>query len=117
MAVGLCLVVAGVVTGCAGPEGQANLPAASAAASLPTSPLEGQVVKVDSEGLTKVRGFVLRTDSGTEIAFAVGPLENAVEFPPSHLSEHMATGAPVRISFRQEGSSLVVYRIEDASGS
>jgi hypothetical protein len=107
-------VLAGVAAGCAEPGGQVDLAAASAAAALRTSPVEGQVVKLDTAGLTKVRGFVLRTDAGTEIAFAVGPLENAVEFPPSHLAEHMATGEAVRVSFREEGSDLVVYRVEDA---
>ncbi len=115
MVVGLCLVLAGVVAGCAEPEGQVDLAAASAAAALLASPVEGKVIKLDTESLTKVRGFVLRTDAGTEIAFAVGPLENAVEFPPSHLAEHMATSEAVRVSFRLDGETLLVYRVEDAS--
>ncbi len=112
----LCLALAGAVAGCAEPEGQVDLVAASAAAALLASPVDGQVIKVDTEGLAKVRGFVLRTDAGTEIAFTVGLLDNAVEFPPSHLAEHMATGAAVRVSFREEGGLLVVHRVEDAPG-
>jgi hypothetical protein len=80
------------------------------------SPVDGTVIKLYTEGLTKVRGFVLRTDAGTEIAFTMGPLDNAVEFPPSHLAEHMATGAPVRVSFGREGEIPVVHRVEDAPG-
>jgi hypothetical protein len=91
----------------------------SPAASAPAveglvSPIDGQVVKLDSEGLTKVRGFTLRTNAGAEIAFTIGVLENGSQFPPSHLAEHMATGTPVRVSFRPESGSAVVYRIEDA---
>jgi hypothetical protein len=112
----LCLVLAGAVAGCAEPEGQVDVAAASAAAAMLTSPIDGQVVKLESEGLTKVRGFVLRTDDGRELAFSIGVLENGAEFPPSHLAEHMATGSAVRISFRDEGGVPVVYRIEDAPG-
>jgi hypothetical protein len=113
----MCLVLAGTVAGCAEPKGQVDVAAASAAAAVLTSPVDGQVVKLESEGLTKVRGFVLRTDDGQEIAFSIGVLENGAEFPPSHLAEHMATGTPVRISFRDQGGVPVVYRIEDAPGS
>jgi hypothetical protein len=111
----MCLVLAGVAAGCAEPQGQVGPAAATAAAALLTSPVEGRVIKLDTEGLTNVRGFILRTDAGTEITFAVGPLENAVEFPPSHLAEHMAMGDAVRVSFREDGPDLVVYRVEDAS--
>jgi hypothetical protein len=114
VAVGVVVLVAA----CA-PAGAAGSGAAASATAIaaPVSPVDGQVVKLDSEGLTKVRGFVLRTDDGQEIAFSIGVLENGAEFPPSHLAEHMATGSAVRISFRDEGGVRVVYRIEDAPGS
>ena len=76
--------------------------------------MTGVLVKIDSQGLTKVRGFTLRTDAGAEIAFTIGTLENGAEFPPGHLAEHMATSSPVRVFFRDEAGTLVVYRIEDA---
>jgi hypothetical protein len=76
--------------------------------------MEGVVVGIDSEGLTRVNGFRLRSLDGTETTFTIGILENGVEFPPGHLAEHMSTLSPVRAYFRDEGGSLVVYRIEDA---
>lgn len=79
-----------------------------------SSPVIGRVVVVDSEGLSKVRGFTLRTDAGTELAFVIGSLENGAEFPPGHLAEHLATASPVRVFFRETGGARVVYRIEDA---
>jgi hypothetical protein len=100
--------------GSALPEGT---PTVSAAPAGLASPVVGQVVKLDTEGLAKVHGFVLRLDSGEEVTFTIGVLENGAEFPPGHLSEHMSTGEPVRVSFRDEGGALVVYRIDDASGS
>jgi hypothetical protein len=78
------------------------------------SPVEGVIVKIDSQGLTKIAGFRLRSPGGTETDFTIGVLENGVEFPPGHLAEHMATSSPIRVFFRDEGGSLVVYRIEDA---
>ncbi len=84
--------------------------------SPPRSPLEGVVVSVDSAGLGDVRGFDLRTQGGATYAFTLGPLENATAFSPSHLAAHQASSEPVRVFFRVErgGSSLIVYRLEDA---
>jgi hypothetical protein len=78
------------------------------------SPVDGLLTKLDSEGLTKVLGFRLRTDDGTEIPFKLGILENGAAFPPGHLAEHMATTSKVRVFFRDEGGEHVVYRLEDA---
>ena len=76
--------------------------------------MEGRLTGIDSEGLTKVRGFTLLTGPGTETAFTLGVLENGIEFPPGHLAEHMSTSSPIRVFFRDQGGTLVVYRIEDA---
>jgi hypothetical protein len=76
--------------------------------------VEGVVVGIDAQGLTKVAGFRLRAADGTETSFTIGVLENGVEFPPGHLTEHMSTLTPVRAYFREEDGERVVYRIEDA---
>lgn len=81
------------------------------------SPVEGVVTSVDASGLADVRGFVLRTSSGLGFVFVLGTLENATEFSPSHLKEHLATSQPVRVSFRVENGQRVVYRVEDAAPS
>jgi hypothetical protein len=72
-------------------------------------------VRIDSEGLTKVKGFTLRLADGTEVPFTIGVLENGAAFPPGHLAEHMSGSTPVRVFFRDEDGARVVYRIEDAS--
>ena len=70
---------------------------------------DGILTDIDSEGLTRVTGFRLRTDDGQEIAFKIGTLENGAEFPPGHLAEHMATSSPVRVYLpRATAGSLVV---------
>jgi hypothetical protein len=88
-------------------------PSAAPSSALPTSPVSGIVVKVDALSLTDVRGFTLRTPDGRELAFTIGVLENGTVFPPAHLSEHLATASPVKVTFHVEGERLVVTRIED----
>ena len=77
----------------------------------------GVVVAVDAQGLTDVRGFSLRTADGRTIDFRVGRLQNAAEFPPAHLSVHLADSFPVRVTYEMDGSERVAVRLEDAAGS
>ena len=81
------------------------------------SPVEGIVISVDAAGLADVRGFVLRVSGGSAVDFVLGPLENPTEFPPGHLSEHLATSQPVRVYFLVQGGQRLVYRLEDAAPS
>jgi hypothetical protein len=85
--------------------------------SFPDSPVEGVVVSVSSPSLGQVTSFDLRLASGGTLHFFVGTLENATEFPPSHLAEHQATSQPVRVHFRTENGIHTVYRLEDAAPS
>lgn len=77
----------------------------------------GVVVAVDAQGLTDVRGFSLRTADGRTIDFRVGRLQNATEFPPAHLSVHLADGFLVRVTFEMDGAQRVAVRLEDAPRS
>ncbi len=104
----VALAAAVALAGCR-PTISASPPIAS-----PTSPIVGVVIDVESSGLNKVSSFELRTDDGTTYTFEIGALENAAEFPPGHLREHMATSSPVRVFFESEGDRLLVTRLEDA---
>ena len=89
-------------------------PSASASSGVfPSSPIVGVVISVDTAGLNDVSVFELRTDDGRAYEFVIGDLENATEFPPGHLREHMATSSPVRVFFHVEGVELVATRLED----
>ena len=100
----------------AGPGAQGSIagPASGTPGAPPGSPIDGLVIDLQAQGLTEVTGFTLRTNDGREIAFRLGILENGAQFPPGHLAAHMATAQPVRVWFREDGGSLVVYRLEDA---
>lgn len=81
------------------------------------SPVTGLVLHVDVAGLGRVTGFRLLVPGGQQVDFTMGAQENTAEFPAAHLSEHVASGEPVRVFFRRQGSQLVVYRLEDAAGA
>lgn len=76
--------------------------------------VDGVVVGVESEGLDRVRGFSLRTADGSTLPFTLGALENGAAFPPGHLAEHQATAQRVRVWYRDDGSTRVALRLEDA---
>ena len=77
----------------------------------------GVVIAVDSTSLTNVKGFTIRTADGRTVAFTLGPLENASQFAPGHLNEHVATAVPVLVTYRDENGQRVVVRLEDAPGA
>src|SRR4051794_9856125 len=88
--------------------------ARASVAVVPDSPIAGVITNVDSQGLDQVKGFTIRTNTGDTVAFTLGQLDNGDEFPPGHLKEHQASGAPVFVFFKNQNGQLVVYHIEDA---
>jgi hypothetical protein len=81
---------------------------------IPPSPVVGVVVRIDSPSLGVVNEFDLLTPSGQTVTLAMGVLENAQQFSPSHLATHEATGVPVRAFYRLQDGRPFVYRLEDA---
>lgn len=79
-----------------------------------TTDMTGVVVRVDSQGLTDVRGFTLRRPGGELVDFSLRALQSATEFAPGHLAEHQATAEPVRVWWRIEGTERLAIRLEDA---
>lgn len=79
-----------------------------------TSTASGVVVAVDAASLTDVRSFTLRMADGRTVEFAVGALQNEIEFSPGHLVEHITSGVPVLVTWRDEAGSPTAIRIEDA---
>ena len=77
----------------------------------------GVVIGVDAASLTDVRGFTLRTTDGRTLAFRIGELENAAEFPPGHLGEHQATATLIVVTFREASGERIAVRLEDAPGT
>jgi len=77
-----------------------------------SSPAVGVVVELGLRGLGDVASLRLRLDDGRILDLAVGTVENAVEFPPSHLAEMKSLGLPVRVFFRDEAGRSVAYRFE-----
>jgi hypothetical protein len=89
----------------------------STAAQPPRQTETGVVIAVDSTSLTKVNGFTLRTPDGRSVVFKLGQLENASQFAPGHLNEHVATAVPVLVTYQNRDGARVVVRLEDAPGA
>ncbi|HTC86327.1 MAG TPA: hypothetical protein VK656_06460 [Candidatus Acidoferrum sp.] len=92
---------------------------------VPDSPVAGVVLSVDSGSApsgstgsvgvpTSVRGFMLRSTSGVAMTFTIGQVDDLDAFPLSSLADHQDSQVPVLVWFRQQGSDLVVYHLEDA---
>jgi hypothetical protein len=103
----LLVVVVAVTVGLAVAVMQARTPTGA-------GEVTGVVVAVDSRGLGDVRGFTLRVPGGELLDFDLRALENGTAFPPGHLAEHQATAAPVRVTFRMDGTTRLAIRLEDA---
>jgi len=78
-----------------------------------TSTATGVVVAVESASLTDVKAFTIRESGGRTRRFVVGALQNGTEFPPGHLVEHIASGVPVVVTWRDEDGVAIAIRIVD----
>jgi len=76
--------------------------------------VDGIVVGVDSAGLGNVKGFRLRTADGRTLTFDLSADRNGAQFPPGHLTEHLATASPVRVWYEGSGDQLKALWLEDA---
>jgi hypothetical protein len=104
------ILVAVIVLG----GGAAILSQASSGGRPDGSPtVDGIVVGVDSQGLGNVKGFRLRTADGRILAFDLSADRNAAQFPPGHLTEHLATAQPVRVWYEGSGDQLKALWLED----
>jgi hypothetical protein len=81
--------------------------------NLPT--VDGIVVGVDSAGLGNVKGFRLRTTDGRTLSFGLAGLKDGAQFPPGHLTEHLATSSPVRVWYEGADDQLQAIWLEDRS--
>ncbi len=73
----------------------------------------GVVVAVDARSLTDVPSFTLRVAGGGTLDFQLAQLENGTQFPPGHLTEHIASGGPVVVTYREENGVLYAIRLAD----
>lgn len=81
---------------------------------VPPSPLVGVVVRIDQESLGVINEFDVLMPHGKTVTLAMGQLDNALQFSPSHLATHMASGVPIRAFYRLENGLPTVYHLEDA---
>ena len=76
----------------------------------------GVVLDVQSQGLTSITGFTLRTSDGRELHFDTTQTRfDAAGFPPQHLQEHRALAQPVTVTYQARDGVNRVVKLEDAA--
>jgi hypothetical protein len=95
------VLVLAVMAACAGPEDRVT----------------GVVIEVDGT-LEEVRSFTIVTGDGDRMTFRPGPGVDRFEHgaPLPHLTEHLRTGEPIRVTYEPGESHPVALIVEDASG-
>ena len=88
---------------------------AAAACAGPENRVDGVVVDVDGD-LAGVSAFEIVTADGSRLRFVPGEGVDAFAggAPLSHLSEHLQTGSPVRVTYVEEDGVLIALVVTDA---
>jgi len=74
--------------------------------------LRGRIVDVDARSLLEIESLTIRDDSGESYTVEARGLPLG-EFTPSHLREHMVSGAVVEVTYHDEDGRLVLDAITD----
>jgi hypothetical protein len=73
------------------------------------------VIDVDGASAASVDAFQLRTNEGEVLDFKVGTLELASGgLPAPHLREHLVSGVPITVEYRDENGQKFAIRYTDA---
>jgi len=81
----------------------------------PRAAVTGVVVSADGPSAAAVDRFSLRTGAGEIAMFVVGTLEvNNGGLPAPHLREHLVSGEPITVDYRDENGEKVAIRYTDA---
>jgi hypothetical protein len=89
--------------------------AQAAAPHALTERIEGVVVAVDGPDVARVNTFRLRAADGRTLVFEVEVLALTDGGKPApHLREHMASGEPIEVEYRDAGGRLLAVRYRDA---
>jgi hypothetical protein len=78
------------------------------------SRVSGVVTAVEGPSVALVSRFTLRARDGRTLSFEVRSLAlDGGGKPAPHLREHMASGVPIEVDYRDEGGLLVALRYRD----
>jgi hypothetical protein len=74
--------------------------------------MEGVVIKVNTDGLGDISSFEVKNGPTVREFFIDDHAEYS--FPVDHLSEHLASGQPVRVDYVSSSGELTATQIDDA---
>lgn len=73
------------------------------------------MIAVDGPNAARVDQFTLRTNAGQNLDFVVGTLElTNGGLPAPHLREHLVSGEPIAVDYRDEDGQKLAIRYRDA---
>jgi hypothetical protein len=77
--------------------------------------VSGVVISADGPNSAQVDTFTIRTSEGEVLQFTVGTLElTNGGLPAPHLREHLVSGEPITVDYRDENGEKVAIRYTDA---
>ena len=75
----------------------------------------GVVISADGPNAAQVERFSLRTNDGQVLEFSVVTLDvSNGGLPAPHLREHLVSGEPITVEFREENGQRFAIRYVDA---
>ena len=81
---------------------------------VPLSPVAGIVTAIVPAGSAAPTRFTLKSTSGVTIDFVIGQIDDLGDFPLSDLADDVDSQVGLLVYFKQQGSDLVVYHLENA---
>jgi hypothetical protein len=81
-----------------------------------SSRVDGIVIAVDAPGLTQLNSFTLHTDDNRTLVFRPAPectRDVTHGCNGGHLNSHKLAASRVRVTYRQDGDTLLAESIED----
>lgn len=82
---------------------------------MPPPVATGVVISADGPDAANVERFSLRTDDGQVFEFDVGTLDVSNGGKPApHLREHLVSGVPITVEYREQAGRHVALRYVDA---
>jgi hypothetical protein len=74
------------------------------------------VIAADGPTVAQVESFSLRTADGQVLEFRIDRLDlSSGGLPSGHLREHLVSGAPITVLFRDEDGAHVAIKYTDAA--
>ncbi len=74
------------------------------------SRVRGTITEVVARDIGHAESISLRSEDGRQLRFRI---DDAIDWTPGHLREHMTFGQPITVYYRRDGDILLALRVDD----